>query len=110
MLPLGCCHKYNRNKKERLSLVRVQYGSSQNIRVNSHNCKKAYATQPVNHVSVTQDEEEGEIAYHHSPVVEQGKTEGGAQGVGQGTGNVLVVHHKEQDAAFPVVPIHPPLC
>ena len=52
----------------------------------------------------------GNRAYHNSPVVEQGETEGRAQGVGQGTGDVLVEHHKEQNTTFPVVPIHPPLC
>lgn len=37
----------------------------------------------------------GNTAYHDSPVVQQGETEGRAQGVGQGTGDVLVEHHKE---------------
>ena len=48
-------------------------------------------------------------AYHNSPVVEQRETKGRAKGVGQSTGDVLVEHHKEQNAAFPVVSIHPPL-
>ena len=52
----------------------------------------------------------GQAADHNSPVVEEGEPEGGAEGVGQSAGDVLVEHHKEQDAAFPVVPIYPPFC
>ena len=52
----------------------------------------------------------GQEADHNSPVVEEGEPEGGAKGVGQSAGDVLVEHHKEQNAALPVIPIHPPLC
>ena len=49
-------------------------------------------------------------AHCDSPVVEQAKAERGSKGVDEGTGDVLVEHHKEQHTALPVVAQHPPLC